>query len=88
VPLLQRVKSPMARPGRKDRRKPSGSLGPADLPAEQDTGGPLEQQRNSCPCITPWLHAIDLTLPGSAGCHRASSRLEVAGEEGMRRSLA
>jgi hypothetical protein len=24
---------------------------------------PLEQQRKSCPCITPWLHAIDLTLP-------------------------
>jgi hypothetical protein len=28
----------LARPRRKDRRKPSGPLGPAALPAEQDAG--------------------------------------------------
>jgi hypothetical protein len=52
----------LAPPGRKDRRRPSGSLGPADLPAAigssvpagaTDTSAPSDQRRNSCP-LDPW----------------------------------
>jgi hypothetical protein len=42
----------LAPPGRKDQRKPSGSLGPEGLPAQQDTGAAIRQQRNNCPYYT------------------------------------